>query len=187
MAATAIRMEAHRGQTRRGWTAKEIKMTDWRGVLGFETNYMVSSEGHIRNRSTGKLLLGERDKDGYRSVNLARGGKSLKRRVHRLVCEAFHGPCPEGHQAAHLDGNNRHDAADNLAWKTPKQNNADKVLHGTHQAGERHPRVKLTVQQVADIRASGSSSRALASEFGVNQSQIVRIKNGARWAEGIAQ
>lgn len=161
-------------------------MTEWRGVPGFETIYMISNEGHIRNRSTGRLLFGERDKDGYRSVNLSRHGKTFKRRVNRLVCEAFHGPCPDGHQAAHLDGNNRLDTAANLAWKTPSQNNQDKAAHGTRQAGEQHPRARLTAEQVAAIRASNKSGRVLAREYGVGQPQIVRIKNGDRWAEGIA-
>lgn len=119
-------------------------------------------------------------------VNLTVGGKTVKRRVHRLVCEAWHGlPPTSGHHAAHLDGNSSNNRQWNLAWATPKENNADKRLHGTHQAGAKHPRAKLTPHQVEAIRESRLSSRALARAYGVSQSQVVRIKNGDRWAEPV--
>lgn len=143
--------------------------------------YMASDGGRIRNCSTGKLLFGERDKDGYRRVNLRVDAARVKRSVHRLVCEAFNGACPDGFECAHLDGNNKNNAATNLAWLPHAENNNHKRQHGTHQTGAKHPRAKLSVEQVEAIRASEVPSRKLAAEYGVNQSQIVRIKKGDRW------
>lgn len=58
--------------------------------------------------------------DGKRFIHQFQG-KTYK--VHRLVCEAFHGPAPfEGAVVMHKDedgGNNRHT---NLAWGTQKEN-----------------------------------------------------------------
>jgi hypothetical protein len=49
-------------------------------------------------------------------------------RIARLVCEAFHGPAPEGAVCMHLDENAANNKAENLAWGTQKENmNAPKL------------------------------------------------------------
>lgn len=148
-------------------------------------SYEVSSDGRVRR--DGRELKGFVDRYGYRTVLLSYAGLSRRFKVHRLVCEAFHGPALGGLQAAHLDGNPLNNDASNLAWKSAADNNADKLLHGTHQAGVNHPRARLNKQQVEHIRASPLSSRAAAREFGIAQSHVVRIRKGHRWPEGIAQ
>jgi hypothetical protein len=46
-----------------------------------------------------------------------------QKKVHRLVCEAFHGPPPfEGAVVIHLDEDARNNRADNLRWGTQKEN-----------------------------------------------------------------
>ncbi len=152
----------------------------WRPIPSLP-GYWASSDGRIRGPKGD--MVGTVDRYGYRYVNISKG---RRRKVHRLVCEAFHGP-PTAEHCAHLDGDTSNDAAANLAWKTPKENNADKRSHGTHQSCAKHPRAKLSREQVQAIRSSQLSSRAAATEFGVSQSQIVRIRNGDRWAEGIAK
>ncbi len=157
-----------------------------RWVLGYEKAYLVHREGAVYNRQ-GRVMTARVDRYGYLAVRLNANGRQAWKRVHRLVCEAWHGPAPEGAHAAHLDGNRLNNQPSNLAWKTPAENNADKLRHGTHQAGSKHPRVKLTGEQVEAIRLSPLASRAASRAFGVSQSQIVRIRNRTRWAEGIAQ
>src|SRR3546814_4416225 len=87
-----------------------------------------------------------------------------------LVCESFHGPAPDGQQAAHKDGVRTNCYASNLRWATPASNTADKYGHGTILRGARHPRAKLTPDGVRHIRSSGRSSRVMAEEFGVSLS-----------------
>jgi hypothetical protein len=157
-----------------------------RWVVGFEGLYLVHKDGRVFNRFAREMKQ-RIDRDGYVTVRLTRGGRQSWKRINRLVCEAWRGPAPDGAHAAHVNGDLRDNSPGNLKWKSPRANNADKIAHGTHQAGEQHPRVKLTAAEVDAIRASGLSSRTLAREYGVNQSQIVRIKNRTRWAEGIAQ
>jgi hypothetical protein len=150
----------------------------WRTVPSF-SDYMVSDHGRVRHRRVNApVLKGSYDKDGYHRVGL--NGCTI--RVHTIVAETFHGPRPEGFECAHLDGNCRNNAAANLAWVPHVENNSHKRLHGTDQTGERHPRARLTSEQVVAIRASAEPSRVLARQFDVNQSQIVRIRNGSRWA-----
>jgi len=177
-------------------TGEEVRETDsgrvpaetWRSTPEINPYYVVSDLGRVRNVDTGKLLFGEVDRDGYRRVNLVVRGHRLKRRVHRLVCEAFHGPPPEGHEVAHLDGDKRHNAARNLAWVTRSENIKHQVVHGTHQAnpkrGADHPQAKLSAEQVAKIRqlfAEGRSGRALAAQFGIGSSHCSKIIRGASW------
>lgn len=52
--------------------------------------------------------------------------------VHRLVLLGFKGPCPPGHEGAHLNGNSFDNRIENLDWKTPSANQLDRKLHGTN-------------------------------------------------------
>lgn len=104
---------------------------------------------HRAGRSLSPYLM-----KGYPAVSLHGDGGRKIRRVHSIVAEAFHGPCPEGHQCAHLDGNPRNNSASNLAWVTQAENEAHKRLHGTATVGEKSPHAKLTNERAELIRAA---------------------------------
>lgn len=119
------------------------------------------------------------NKDGYRIVQLRRDGELRYARVARLVCEAFHGPAPEGHEARHLDGSRTNDAASNLTWGTSAENKADAFDHGTVPMGEDHPNAILSDAQVAEIRTlKGLKQSELAERFGTTQSNVSKIQRG---------
>lgn len=121
----------------------------WLAVPGYEGLYEVSDIGEVRSRdrkcngntsgiARGKLLRGYIDRDGYRIVSLSsKGGVKQKFRAHRLVLEAFVGPCPEGCLARHLNGNPLDNWVENLAWGTPTENSADMIRHGTFRRSTR--------------------------------------------------
>jgi hypothetical protein len=124
-----------------------------------------------------------------------RNGKSVKCRVHRLVCEAFHGPCPDGLDCAHLDRTKTNNAESNLCWATRSENERHKVAHGTHTGsanlrpgqlrGEANPLAKLTTEIVTAIRSRGSSGyseRMISAEFGVSPSQVHKILSREAWS-----
>lgn len=111
--------------------------------------------------------------------------------AHRVICEIAHGHPPTArHQAAHNCGKGHEGCCNprHLRWATPKENHADRVTHGTTSRGEKSSSVKLTSEQVKEIReAIGSrNERGLRSEiarkFGVNRSTITRIINRTDWA-----
>ncbi len=73
-------------------------------------------------------------------------------RVHRAVCEAFHGPAPfEGAVVMHLDENSLNNRPENLKWGTQKENLSapgfKAYCHG--RTGENSPRAKWLAKQEA--------------------------------------
>jgi len=49
-----------------------------------------------------------------------------------MVLEAFVGPCPEGMECCHRDGNPANNHVGNLYWGTRSENLYDAVRHGAH-------------------------------------------------------
>jgi hypothetical protein len=136
--------------------------------------------------NTWRELAQSTDSCGRKSVRLQKDGRQFNRRVHRLVLEAFDGPCPEGEECRHFPdrdpGNNRRD---NLVWGTSQQNKADMVVHGTALRGEQNGYSRLSAAEVQDIRrrsAAGWSQYQLARQFGVHQTTIGLIIRLGRWA-----
>lgn len=107
--------------------------------------------------------------------------------VHRALCEAAHGPPPTPeHEAAHSCGNGhlRCVTKRHLSWKTPKENAADRLIHGTHSAGEKNGNARLTEAQVREILAiRGTTTQAsIARRYGVTPQTIHEIYKGKTWA-----
>ena len=94
--------------------------------------YLVSDMGNVRTlkRNNDRLLTTQRV-HGYLRASLWKDGEETRRRVHQLVMLAFVGPVPEGMEVRHLDGSRDNNRLENLAYGTPKENSADRVLHGT--------------------------------------------------------
>jgi hypothetical protein len=150
---------------------------------GFEALYWVTDLGRVISARTGQTLTGTPIK-GYINVRLTDASGKHLRPIHRLVCEAFHGPCPaDKEMVGHLDGDKRHNRAANLAWITRSENTLHSIQHGTFK-GRPPSRAKLTGEQVAEVHArlaSGDTCAAIAIDMGVGRTAISKIKNGARW------
>lgn len=117
----------------------------WKPVVGYEGLYEVSDHGGVRSMprkgTAGGLVSVVPNEKGYLTVGLFGHGKRVHRSVHRLMAEAFLGPCPDGMQVRHLDGNNTHNVLPNLKWGTASENAYDRVRHGTD-AGSRRTHCK---------------------------------------------
>jgi NUMOD4 motif. len=114
-------------------------MSMWLPVLGFEGRYEVSDKGEVASLPTPtwnrrSIIAQVRNvaRGGYWYVTLHRDGKQFSRKVHQIVCEAFHGSRPDGAVTRHLDGNPTNNVPSNLAWGTYTQNQLDTVAHGRH-------------------------------------------------------
>lgn len=164
----------------------------WLPVVGYEGLYEVSDLGRVR--SLGRDAIGRRRQtrilspaicDRYPTVLLSNiVAKSI--RVHRLVLEAFVGPCPIGMEARHFpDRDTTNYRLDNLRWDTRKNNHADKIAHGTDNRGERHNMAKLNaadVECIFNLRAKGWLLQEIADQIGVSAPHVSRILHGKKWA-----
>lgn len=57
---------------------------------------------------------------------------SVTTSVHRLVALAFIGPCPEGMEVLHINGEPDDNRLENLRYGTRAENVADTIRHGRH-------------------------------------------------------
>lgn len=88
------------------------------------------------------------DKDGYLRAFV--GGRN--KLVHRLVYMLWGGDLKSGLVVCHIDGNNKNNHIANLVQASQRENIGHKIVHGTAQIGEAHPRAKINSEQAARIK-----------------------------------
>ena len=157
---------------------------EMRPIPGF-TDYFVTRDGQIW-KSYGRHLKSQKMKrGGYLRVTLSVNGIKNCILVHRLVLEAFVGPCPTGMEACHNNGDPSDNRLENLRWDTHLENMKDAVKQGTMK-GEIHSRALLTDDKVRAMRylrnVAKFSLDDLAWQFDVSMAQIWRICNGEAWS-----
>lgn len=111
----------------------------WIDIPGWEGFYKVSNLGRIKSlqrvRRDGQLvreriLKQQENSNGRYFVELNGDGKHRQRFVHRLVLEAFIGPCPEGMESCHWNDDPSDNRLSNLRWGTHSDNMNDRVRNG---------------------------------------------------------
>ncbi len=106
------------------------------------------------------------------------------RQVHRLVLEAFVGPCPPGQQCRHLNDIPSDNRLENLRWGTPKENGEDRVRNGGAVWGEDHHKAIHTEDDVIEMRRlwnAGLSLPDLAKRFNTNRTTVHAAVTGRNW------
>lgn len=152
-------------------------------------DYKISSLGNVKSIYSG-LIQGYIEGNGYRRFNLKLDGTNVKESAAVLVLETFKGPRPSiSHEAAHDDGTRLNNALTNLSWKTKKQNQADRKIHGTCNTGERNPRCKITKEtaqliktKLQETKRSVKRISSIAKQFDVPYHIVKNIDIGAAWA-----
>jgi hypothetical protein len=128
----------------------------WLPVVGWELEYEVSNEGHVRSldrviavRNRWGTVTHRRHKAfllkpvksgqrGYLAVQLGGKRRGERRYVHHLMLEAFVGPRPPGLQGLHYDDNVLNNMLGNLRWDTLSANQLDCVRNGNHSMARRN-------------------------------------------------
>lgn len=151
----------------------------WKPVVGWERFYEVSSHGRIRSlprywpnpltggeSRLGGNLLRSKSSERYVSVVLNPGSKN--RLIHRLVCEAFHGPPPEGKPyVLHFDDDGQNNRADNLRWGNAEDNTKDQFRNSgpNHNALKTHcPKGHKYIEENTYILVKPSTSSRVCRE-----------------------
>ena len=123
-------------------------------IPGFP-DYLITRAGKVwSDKGKGRWLKIGVDSGGYPMVILYENGRTCNRRIHRLVLETFIGPCPNGMEACHNNGNKADHHLRNLRWDFLRNNTLDAIKHGTHvnNRGEKCGAAKLIKLLVARVR-----------------------------------
>jgi hypothetical protein len=150
-------------------------MAKFKTVVGYP-NYQISDEGTLLNKR-GRPIALKPNCFGYHTAQLYPQGDRVQ--VHRLVLEAFVGPCPTGMECRHLDGDGTNNRLENLAWGTAKENSADRRRHGTQVCGEQLS--PLTEADVLAIINDGRLNSEIANDYNVAHQTIADIKARKSW------
>jgi len=140
--------------------------------------------GADREWHEARTLCPTKDRRGYQRVALCRDSRRHPFQVHTLVLMTFVGPCPDGLQCRHLDGNPSNNHVLNLVWGTSLENQRDKILHGRVNQGENNGHAKLTKDDVKIIRsrlANGELHETIANEFNVHAGTVSKIARRETW------
>jgi hypothetical protein len=175
---------------------------EWRSIPDHE-HYEVSSLGRVRSldrtlpfmtrwgfettrNHRGKILCPRKYNNGcgaiYQRISLD-GGAEMG--IHVAVCLAWHGyPPTHKHEVAHLDGKPSHNIPENVRWATHKENESDKIIHGTRKRGEENGAAKLPDKAIVEIFErflSGETATSISESFSMTQSGICNILKRKVW------
>jgi hypothetical protein len=181
---------------------------EWREITGFP-GYEVSNTGrvasvdrtHLRIQPTNLIehivrlkrkelkqiqVKNQCGRIACMVVTLCVNGERFRRRVHALVLNAFVGPCPDGMEGCHNDGNPMNNRVGNLRWDTHANNMLDQEMHGTkfpppHKYGEDHHNVTISDADVEMLRKHHfklGDIKMFAERFGVHPNTITRLRLG---------
>jgi len=166
---------------------------DWQKIRN-NPHYEVSDHGRVRSWKNGAHGIGNKYRiikqqskaNGYyKIVSLQVNKKSKPFFVHKLVLENFICLAPtDKHQCAHNDGNSTNNHVSNLRWATPKENQLDRIKHGTSVIGEGNGRAILDESQVINMRIlykNGVSITALSRAYKVSHGCAYGAIKGKNW------
>ena len=113
-------------------------------IKGFE-NYLIFEDGKVYNQKYDRFLKPDNNGDRYLTVNLYKNNIGYKRKVHRLVGQAFI-PNPENKPTIdHIDRDKTNNNVENLRWATIGENAQNKGYYANN---------KLNIKNISydDIR-----------------------------------
>lgn len=154
----------------------------WKDIPGYEGEYQVSDQGRVRSvdrmitahwrgkpyrrRSKGQIVKGT----GRPYLGVMLGRYSVKINVHQLVLLAFVGPCPEGLEICHNNGDPTDNRLVNLRYDTRSENVRDTVRCGSKGI------LPERVRHIRGLIAQGLSSSQIAKQEGLPSYTINGIR-----------
>jgi len=175
------------------------RLSIFRPVVGYEGLYLVSDRGEVRSLARKRVdwrsvrqskeitLRPVINKQGYGRVHLYdHNSKPRSFFVHRLVLEAFVGPCPKGMECRHYPDNNpANNKLSNLQWGTKQEQHKDREVHRTSTRGSQNPRAKLDEDKIREARRIREEKKwtykRLGKKFGVSTKNIHFALTGRSW------
>lgn len=156
----------------------------WKTIVidGKETIYSVNNLGEIRNNKRNTLLSQSIEYE-YCVVSLSLGqGVSKRKRVHRLVAEAFIPNPLNKPYVNHKDGVRYHNNVENLEWVTPSENAQHAVDTGLVGYQKNRPVRQYSLQ--GEWLMSFDSACEAARQTGTQRGKITECCKGNRRTAG---
>lgn len=162
-------------------------MEVWKAIQGYEGRYEVSNLGRVKSLPKAQFNY-ERilkpyinPKNGYCYIRLSKDGKSVGKRLHTLVMNAF---CPVNKKYGydpdytidHLDGDRTNNRLENLEWVTQAENTR-RALAVRKRNWFSHKVINLDTKEVFN-----SAVDAAKSVGGTRCNAISRVCKGKRSA-----
>jgi len=179
-----LRVAHGRAADRRAELAGEFVVSRWKPHMSVERRF--DSLNCPVPWSGCWIWIGYGTKEGYGRLGI-KGKKFL---AHRLSYQRFIGPIPDGLLVLHKCDepscvNPAHlflgTDADNTIDKLSKGRQAKGPQHSIWSRGENHYATTLTEENVRAILADGRAQHAIASDYGVSQTNISMIKRRKTW------
>jgi hypothetical protein len=129
-------------------------------------------------------------RQGYKKVSVKTSEGIKGRLVHRLVLEAWVGPCPDGCVTNHKNGDKTDNRLENLEYCTQSENMAHSYGYGLSpkpptKRGSECRLSKLTEEKILAIRAEQDRkpgyAKRLAEKYGVTPPTISKILLRQTW------
>lgn len=157
----------------------------WKDVPGYRGLYMVSNHGRVKKPGSLTTRAAVTNHGGYQVVCLSKQSRLKGKLVHRLVCEAFIGPCPKGMECSHYDDDPKNNHIYNLSWQPQAENMRRRDANGGTAKGSRVAKSKLTETSVHMILAMLSSGNyrqwQIAEKFNVSPGAVSGIAVNKTW------
>lgn len=148
-----------------------------RRVRGF-SRYLVDKNGNVftqNDNGTLSLKPTSLDKDGYPRVTLVHISDNLPTTerdtitVHRLMLLCWVGPCPDGHEADHIDRDRTNNSLENLRWIPVSENRK------TAKPGRVFTRATAEEREVAvGLYRQGRGMAWIARHLGIGEGAVKR-------------
>jgi hypothetical protein len=154
--------------------------------------YEVSNYGRLKSfqndTKDGSFINGSVIQ-GYRSLNIRTGGKTINRYFHKLIAELFlQRDKPEQTYVIHLDHDKKNNHFQNLKWVTKEEmiehnRSSPNILN--REIPRRTRNYKLTESKVKMIKKllknEKNRLKMIAKQFGITHTQLNRIRSGENW------
>ncbi|WP_421826892.1 HNH endonuclease [Larkinella sp.] len=154
--------------------------------------YEVSNYGRLKsfqNDPKDGTLINGSIIQGYRSLNIRTGGKTINRYFHKLIAELFlNRESPEQKYVIHLDHDKKNNHFQNLKWVTKDEmiehnRTSPNILN--REIPRRTRNYKLTESKVKMIKKllknEKNRLKMIAKQFGITHTQLNRIRSGENW------